>query len=107
MSSHDISLTVAAAKTLNFQNAYTSAIKGGKFPKDDISEILNQSGCVGLRYYFALDNSSSPNSIHVVLCGVDSSGNDMIATGAKLKDQAWPCPPHCGTSNELNHVTGS
>ncbi|HUM46345.1 MAG TPA: hypothetical protein PLD84_05425 [Chitinophagales bacterium] len=111
-SQHDITLVNAAAKTLNFQNSYPNALKGGKIPKDEIIEILLQSGCVGLRYYFALDNTANPNAIHVVLVGVDQNGNDIVPSApgqpanpaAKLKDGAWGCPPNCSTANDLNHL---
>ena len=104
---HDILLANAAVKTLNFQNSYLGALKGGKIPKEDILDILQQQGCVELRYYFALDNTTNTNAIHIILCGVNAEGNDIlpiVGREAKLKDNAWPCPPHCGSANELNHI---
>ncbi len=106
-SNHDILLPNAAFKTLNFQTSYSNALKGGKFPKEDIIEILQQPGCVALRYYFALDNTTNTNAIHIILCGVNSEGNDMLpseGSQGKLKDNAITCPPYCGAPNELNHI---
>src|SRR5207248_2166208 len=104
MASHDIDLVAASAQTQNFQHAYPGRTKGGKFPKDDIQNLLNQRGCVELRYYFSMPDPSKPNEISVVLVGVDSSGNDLIGTSFKLKNSATPCPPWCGNSNLLNHL---
>ena len=110
MPAHDILLAAASTKTQNFQSTYTNAAKGGAFPKDDVMDILQQPGCVGLRYYFALDNTGTPNAIHVVLCGIDANGDMLtvttngVTTDAKLKDAAMICPPNCTTSNSLNHI---
>lgn len=112
MPAYDIPQSTAGAKTLNFQNTYPNALKGGKIPKDEVIEILLQPGCVGLRYYFALDNTSNPNAIQVIMVGVDQNGNDILQAApnqppnptAKLKGGTWTCPPNCSTGNELNHL---
>lgn len=110
MSVHDIPLSTASTKTQNFQTVYPTLAKGGAFPKDEVIQILSQAGCVGLRYYFALDNTTAPNALHVVLCGIDANGDMLtitvngVTTDAKLKDAAIICPPNCATGNSLNHI---
>jgi hypothetical protein len=101
-SSHDIAPITAAQKTQNFQTAHSGKFKGGKIPESDIREILNQSGCEELRYYFALDDVNKPNEITVCFVGVDASGNDIISGGV-MKDSVIACPLNCGTNNALNH----
>lgn len=109
---HDITYAKAALKTQHFQTAYPKAVKGGKLPNNEVMEILSEPGCVGLRYYFALDSTSDIQAIQIVLVGVDQYGNDIVPAApdghinpnAKLKNGAWVCPPNCSTPNELNHL---
>ena len=104
-SPHDITATEAGQKTDNFQKAYPDRFKGGKLPKAEINAILNQPGCVELRYYFMLKDQSKPNEITVVFVGVDAKGNDLVTLNNVLKDSVVTCPPNCGAGNILNHLT--
>ena len=101
---HDITILAASAQTQNFQATHPGLTKGGKFPKADVLELLSQTGCSELRYYFGVADPAKPNDITIVLVGVDSNGNDMVN---KLKNAASPCPPWCGGSNLLNHLIDS
>ncbi len=94
---HRISLQEAAAHTKRHRDAKIFAVNGGAFHKDQVLELLNQPGCVGLRIYFGRDQAANPT---VVLAGMDNADNDLTA-GALL--ELWvPCPPLCGTANPLN-----
>ena len=88
------------------------AKKGGFFGKDDLIELLNQKGCIGMRYYYGRNDDGSKN---LVLVGVDEKGNDILPSSEKadfvvekanddgiILEQARPCPPWCPKSNGLN-----
>jgi hypothetical protein len=95
---HRISLEVAAAQTRRYrESAGPSATKGGAFRREAFEEILKQSGCTGIRFYYGVDDKGEPS---LVLVGVGSDDNDMV-NGA-LMDAIFPCPPFCGDGNSLN-----
>lgn len=93
-----ISLDEASKLTNKYRaQAAKDAIKGGLFWKDYVQKLLDQPGCVALRYYHAQDEKGSPL---IVLVGVDGDGND-IASGVLLEFGNL-CPPICGIANQLN-----
>ncbi len=95
---HSITLEEASKLTSNFRNqAEPDQIIGGYFGREAVLDILLQEGCVGLRYYYGLDDDGVP---HIVLVGVDEEGNDM--TSGLLAERAFACPPLCSEANELN-----
>ncbi|HQV00759.1 MAG: hypothetical protein JNK61_03385 [Bacteroidia bacterium] len=75
---------------------YNDKIKGGLFGKDAIVALLDQPGCVGVRFYIGLNSSGKKT---MVLFGVDAKGVDLVAYVA---DQNVPCPNYCSDSNSLN-----
>jgi hypothetical protein len=77
--------------------AKADAIKGGLFWKDYVQKLLDQPGCVAMRYYHAQDDKGNPI---IVLVGVDGDGNDMTG-GIILELGPW-CPPICDLSSKLN-----
>jgi hypothetical protein len=93
---HRISLTDAAALTKSYRTAGISEEWAGSFHKDQVIELLNQPGCVGLRIYYGLHADGKPA---LVLTGIDKASNDLTGT---ILEQSWPCPPWCGTANSLN-----
>lgn len=98
---HSISLADASRLTSNFQKgAEADAIIGGYFGKEALVNILQQEGCVGLRYYYGMDQDGIPR---MVLVGVNEDGNDMIE--GQLAERATLCPPLCSEKNELNSPT--
>jgi hypothetical protein len=94
---HRISLTGAAALTKAYRDAQVSDVKAGAIAKDQLLQLLNQSGCVGMRIYLGREPDGTPT---VVLAGMDASDNDM--TKGVILEQWWPCPPLCGAANSLN-----
>ncbi len=94
---HRISLEEAAAHTKRHRDSKIHAIKAGAFHKDQVLELLNQPGCVGLRIYHGRDKEGTPT---FVLAGIDKADNDLT-TGTLLEAQ-YPCPPFCGSANPLN-----
>ncbi len=96
---HDISLQDAAALTENYRDQQSGSgyILGEYFSKDGIYSVLTQSGCVGIRIYYGLSNSSVPK---LVIVGVNADENDMV--DGNILEMGSPCPPTCSTSNDLN-----
>lgn len=95
---HSISLKDASVLTYNYRQTVAADAKtGGFFGKDAIQAILNQDGCVGIRYYYGIDKEGTPV---LVLVGSDARGNDMYE--GVLAEMARPCPPACSNANPLN-----
>jgi len=91
---HIVTLEQAVKFVQNYQNAPSvPAIKGGFFGRSIFEKILSQSGCVGIRYYYAKKDDGGAT---MVLVGVDANANDM--TGGILGETIIPCPPFCGVS---------
>jgi hypothetical protein len=62
-----------------------------------ILEILDQSECVGIRFYFAINDEGEKT---LVLVGADSDQNDLEE--GLIADWAYPCPKICSKRNRLN-----
>jgi hypothetical protein len=91
---HVITLDQAIKFVQNHQmSPRVPSIKGGYFGRSIFDKILAQSGCVGVRFYYAQKDDGTST---LVLVGVDNMSNDM--TGGVLGDVVIPCPPYCGTS---------
>ncbi len=115
--SQRISLLHAVALTQRYRKAAPASEHGGFFWSNGIRAILEQPGCVGLRYYHGLD---AGGEYQIVFVGVDANGSDIVKaappaaakTGAKalarttggdavLLDRHWPCPPFCDPTSPL------
>ncbi len=94
---HHITLAAAALMTRRWRDSTPDEKKGGAFHADQVLELLDQPGCVAMRYYHALDEADKPA---LVLVGVDVEGVDM--SDGTLLELMVPCPPWCGSWNELN-----
>lgn len=92
-----ISLIAASQQTANYRNQNPEAIKGHFIGKDHLLNILNQSGCMGIRVYYGIDNSGNKELIFV---GVDADENDLLYL---IADHGNKCPPDCGNTNSLNY----
>jgi hypothetical protein len=94
---HRISLEKAKEFTKNYRESQTFGGKYcGFFGADAIKSILQQDGCVGVRYYYGLD--ANANQV-LVLVGVTANGTDI--TNGQLAEVSVPCPPLCDDSSEL------
>jgi hypothetical protein len=94
---HLISIDQAAKYVQNFKNfPKAPTTRGGYFGRNIFEKILAQSGCVGIRYYYGLDDSGMPV---LVLVGVNSGGNDL--TNGPIGELSQPCPPYCPEPNQL------
>ncbi len=87
-------ITEAEAKTLinafkvKYPNESTSSFIGS----NNVQNILQQEGCIGIRVYNGFDVVSQ--TISLVLVGVDAREKDMLAGGI-IYDQMIKCPTKC------------
>jgi hypothetical protein len=98
---HSIDFKEAAELTKNYRNQMEPGNrKGGYFSKDAIYSLLEQERCVGIRYYYGLDDDD--NQVLVVV-GVGANENDLIGDNEYVCIEASvPCPNQCGAANILN-----
>ncbi|GHN02479.1 hypothetical protein WSM22_39680 [Cytophagales bacterium WSM2-2] len=93
-------LVTAQRWTANFQKNDTKGIKAHFFGMDIIKQILSQSGCVGIRMYYALDDNGERK---LLLIGVNANGDNLLPSTQMLDaedpntigDMSWPCPTYC------------
>jgi hypothetical protein len=124
---HQITITQAAALIARFDANETGILEGDfqssnpftksqTFELGQVVDLLNQTGCVGLRAYFGMyDEESAPDYDHqgkivLVLCGVDEDGNDLnlemnsTITGQIVLELGQLCPPHCSDPSQINNL---
>lgn len=78
----------------NYIKAYKLA--GG----NDMKRILDQQGCVDVRFYFGIENVGGSQNMKLFAVGVDANGDDLY--NGLILDHSVPCPPMCGKPNPLN-----
>ena len=92
-----ISRDVARTLINNFQqSALFQDIKGGFIGRDILLKILEQQDCVGVRYFFALNDSDLPT---IVLVGEDSKG--VLQADGTIAEEFPLCPPFCWVGSGL------
>lgn len=95
---HDFPLQTASQWTKNYRNASTAgAAIAHYFGKAAIQAILNQEECVGIRIYYALDDSGAKQLIAV---GVKANQDDLY--NGLIAERTYPCPTMCSSANPLN-----
>ena len=60
-----ITLTQANAWTTSYRNANPNAVKAHFYGKTKLQEMLNQTNCVGLRFYRAIDDTGAAQLVVV------------------------------------------
>ena len=95
--SEKVTLQEAANWTAN----YRATIKEGEilshfYGKNNLTEILEQKDCQGIRIYHGIDDGQK----NLILVGADGDENDMI--NGVLVERGVPCPPRCKEKNVLN-----
>jgi hypothetical protein len=93
---HTIPVEDAAEMNQRFREEYPDQPKGIYFSQATLNDILDQSNCVGIRFYFALDGDYK---MRLTFCGVQENEDDILDI---VGDGGMLCPPHCGTSDDLN-----
>ena len=97
MADHSISRAEAKSIIANYQATIARFnVKGGAFSSSAVLSILNQPGCVALRYYHALKPTGE---FTIVLVGEDANGKAL--SDGMLAENPWYCPPVC-PSNGLD-----
>jgi hypothetical protein len=97
---HAISLEEAGEFTARYREGLAPEAKiGGFFGKATLERILNQTDCVGIRYYYGIDNN---NAQVLVLVGALADQDDIV--DGELAEISLPCPNWCGKSNALNSI---
>lgn len=91
-----INIATGAAWTENYRDEYPDRVKAHLYSKSLIENILDQNGCVGIRFYNAINDN---DELCLVLVGVDSSGDDM--TAGTLVERGQACPTACDTGSVL------
>ncbi|MDP9081259.1 MAG: hypothetical protein M3O71_27920 [Bacteroidota bacterium] len=111
---------VAAAWTKNHRERRPEDPHSHFFGKEILEKILNQEGCVGLRFYYGHTHpASEPKSEkHLIIVGAKSDGSDMVNTAKNkplsrlelkavapaddvIGQQAMPCPGSPGCPKSL------
>lgn len=103
----EISHELAADFVRSYKNANPEATLAYTVGRNIIDRILAQPGCVGLRFYNAINETGQTTLVYV---GVDARGNDITKTvivdgAGKIAEQnaiiadrvvnpSFPSPPH-------------
>ena len=93
---HTISLSAGAELTAEFRRNFSGQPLGIYFSKDTLQSVLDQTDCVGIRFYFG---ETTNGKLRIVFAGVIANENDILDI---IGDGGSLCPPACGESNELN-----
>jgi hypothetical protein len=91
---HDISFTEARRLIARRQRAVQQSASA--FKKDALLRLLNQTGCVGVRMYHAMQEDGRPC---LVLVGLDENGEELL--DGELVEKGFPCPPFCPSGPSL------
>lgn len=95
----NVPLDDAARWTANFRTENPGAIKGHFFGEDILNDILGQFQNKGIRFYNGIDDEGNYCLIAV---GAKSNEDDQLRPANTIADFSMPCPPKCGTANDLN-----
>ncbi len=103
MSTNNHNITLAEAITLTHayqsKQLFEGLTRASYIDANAYQQIIDQEGCVGIRTYFALNES---NKLTIVV-GVDANGNDM--TNGVLLNHALDCPTVCPVNSPLIQTT--
>jgi hypothetical protein len=93
---HRIAMSVAKVMTKRYRESIEDGDRiGGFFGGSNLRDLLAQTGCVGMRYYYGID--STGNKV-LILIGTNADGDDL--TQGLILDASIPCPNQC-TVNDL------
>lgn len=94
-----IALDLAKEWTKNYRELNPDRTEAHFFGNEIIRQILNQTECVGIRIYYAIDDKGNQQ---LLLVGVDATGNNLLpgmqaTDGADniIADMSFPCPTYC------------
>jgi hypothetical protein len=89
----------AKAWSENYQKQNPEEIKAHFFGNEIIKKILSEDGCMGIRIYYAIDDTGQKQ---LLLVGASSDGNNLLPSQKKssgepniIADVSFPCPTYC------------
>ena len=91
-----INLSEGAALTKEHRLRNPMALKARFFGKEILNQILDQEGCMGIRFYFGQNEDGVRELVAV---GADANEDDMLDL---IADISTPCPKACSSPNALN-----
>jgi hypothetical protein len=93
-----VTLDEASGWTANYRNTIPDGEIIAQFVgRDKLLEILNQEGCMGIRFYYGIGDDGKKNLIAV---GATSDEDDMVE--GVILEKFLQCPPRCPKRNSLN-----
>lgn len=97
----DILPDVAHAMTKRYRTSHPDEVQSIFFGRKILEQILQQDGCMGIRFYYGLsDGADSP--LHLVAAGADANEDDQLGSGYIIADDGPTGPPRTGGPNILN-----
>ena len=95
---NEITLAEAITMTHAYQNdsLFSGQTISAKITNAAYLDIINQTGCVEVRTYFAKNEAGA---LTLVMVGVDTNGNDM--TAGKIMNRHQLCPIECAPNSPL------
>src|SRR5258706_16421560 len=97
-----ISAEIAKSWIANYGNNNPLRIQGHFFGFEIINQILAESGCIGIRIYYALNALGIQQ---LLLVGADANGGSLLPAsnvggrvsdgGNTVADMSFPCPAYC------------
>jgi len=78
-------LNEAISWTKNYRDKYPDRFISHYFGREILEKILAQDGCVGLRFYHALDERGKE---HLIIAGTAANGEDQLQTNVAVNGAA-------------------
>lgn len=91
-----IDINDAADLNKNFRKKFAGQPLGIYFSQATLHDVLNQEGCVGIRFYFAADTDGQ---LTLTFAGVTADEEDILGI---IGDNGFKCPSYCSSANALN-----
>lgn len=85
------------------ETAANPPVKGFLIPQLDITSAMAESGFADVRAYMGIELVDDAPVYHLLIVGVDGSGNDMVdpALNQYVYDFTRPCPSLCSKTGPL------
>jgi hypothetical protein len=91
-----ISLSTASDWTKNYRDEFPGELLGHFVGKERVLELLAQTDAIGIRIYYAINDSGKRN---LVLVAAKANKDDITTL---VIDNLTNCPDLCGKPNQLN-----
>jgi hypothetical protein len=94
-----INQNTAGDWTKNYREQQGSTVLSHFFGREILQDILEQPGCMGIRFYYAIDGNGNKQ---LVAAGANAEENDQLGDTFKVADDSKSGPPASGAANILN-----